>query len=47
MTPFISKKHILLISNPSWTIFMALDALGVEIKKNLKLKNNKTITKYL
>jgi hypothetical protein len=32
MTPFTSKKHILLNSKPIWVIFVALDALNVELQ---------------
>jgi hypothetical protein len=32
MTPFILKEHILLISKPIWTIFVALNALSVKLQ---------------
>jgi hypothetical protein len=36
MTPFILEEHILFISKPIRAIFVALDALSVELKNILK-----------
>jgi hypothetical protein len=47
MTPFASKKHILLIWKPIWLIFVALNALNVEYKIILRFKDNRAMTKDL
>jgi hypothetical protein len=32
MTPFTSEEHILFNSKPIWVIFVALDAISVELQ---------------